>query len=980
MSTHNLSVIMTGNATSLRGALMASGREVDSFTKKVENSGKSGMKAGQLLKMGFAAAAVAVGVALAYSVAQAAAFDKEMRNVQSITKVSDSQLQDMGSTLIDMSTKLPQSATTLAAGLYEIASSGFQGADGLKVLEASAISASAGLTTTNVAAKAITSVLNAYGLSADHATDVSDVLFQTVNVGVVTFEELAGTIGDVVGTAAAATVEVDELASAVATMTLSGISASEAGTSLNRLIQSLIDPSEELAAALNEVGYESGATALQTDSLSTVIEKLRVASDGNIETLLKWFPEIRAARGALALMSNEGANYARVVADIENKESRAGAARAALTEQMKSASAQWEIFKNRINAGAIIVGSKMLPGIISLLGSITSLAQQGLPILLDALKRLNPFFEAMWQHAKNLVDIAGELASVFGPVIGMFAALGGVLAINALNLFAEALETVSGFLADHPALIQAVAIVLLSAYLPAVIASATATGTLAAETAILKAMYAGDAIRAGIQNVAARMLYMKDALYGLTAQMSGGVSVTQNLKAAFSGLGASLAVGAAIFAVTKAVQEYSNQVNQATEDGKKWADSFAGDFDPARASMAELEGEIQRLNGAADQMQEAADNAINPFLDDRLKTARDELHETAKPLEEIRDRAKMLQDELGITSEKALRYASDSEFMAQATDQATGELDKEAAAALDVQESLAELSDQLKAMYDPLFGLQDAASGLAKAQADAAAAAKEHGAGSKEAAEANRAAIEAAVDYQSAIINLKASIADGTTDIETSIATLYAWADAGIITEEQAKQSEKEIRGLKNTADKTDGTKVIVTAHAETETAKQRLADYKAFLASIPRTITTELGVRPNVDYRQGQYAYQGRWGGVLHSYQGGGLHAHVARNEMIRYAEPATGGEAFVPRKGDRSRSTAVLNEAASWYGYGLVKMAQGGVTRYDGGMSSMLGTAVRVILDAKGVDRALLEVLRKMIRVEGGGNVQVALGQGAG
>ena len=41
----------------------------------------------------------------------------------------------------------------------------------------------------------IAAVLNAYGMSADEATAVSDVMFQTVKRGVLTFGELANTIG-----------------------------------------------------------------------------------------------------------------------------------------------------------------------------------------------------------------------------------------------------------------------------------------------------------------------------------------------------------------------------------------------------------------------------------------------------------------------------------------------------------------------------------------------------------------------------------------------------------------------------------------------------------------------------------------------------------------------------------------------------------------------------------------------------------------
>src|SRR5687768_12475820 len=101
-----------------------------------------------------------------------------------------------------MSTKVPQDANVLARGLYDIASSGFKGAQGMKVLEASAIAASAGMSDTATAARAITGVLNAYGLGAERAAEVSDVLFKTVEVGVLTFDELAQQLGDVVGIAA----------------------------------------------------------------------------------------------------------------------------------------------------------------------------------------------------------------------------------------------------------------------------------------------------------------------------------------------------------------------------------------------------------------------------------------------------------------------------------------------------------------------------------------------------------------------------------------------------------------------------------------------------------------------------------------------------------------------------------------------------------------------------------------------------------
>src|SRR5690606_36423077 len=183
MTTHNLAVVLTGNATNLRGALTAAGRDVKAFGTEVKTAGASASTSSRLMQQGLKVGILAVGAAAAYSVNQAIKFETELRNIQSLTKQSEASLGDLGSTLIGLSTRLPQDATTLAQGFYDIASSGFEGADAMMVLEASAMAASAGLTTTEVSAKAIAATLNAYGQDASHAADVSDVLFKTVDLG-----------------------------------------------------------------------------------------------------------------------------------------------------------------------------------------------------------------------------------------------------------------------------------------------------------------------------------------------------------------------------------------------------------------------------------------------------------------------------------------------------------------------------------------------------------------------------------------------------------------------------------------------------------------------------------------------------------------------------------------------------------------------------------------------------------------------------
>ncbi|MFG1846777.1 hypothetical protein [Micromonospora carbonacea] len=75
------------------------------------------------------------------------------------------------------------------------------------------------------------------------------------------------------------------------------------------------------------------------------------------------------------------------------------------------------------------------------------------------------------------------------------------------------------------------------------------------------------------------------------------------------------------------------------------------------------------------------------------------------------------------------------------------------------------------------------------------------------------------------------------------------------------------------------------------------------------------------------------RWGGIdrpIPMAAGGTLEAGIypaSNPPLVKFAEPETGGEAYIPRKGDRNRSLSILAEAASWNNARVVPMAAGGV-----------------------------------------------------
>jgi TP901 family phage tail tape measure protein len=376
-------------------------KTVTTFGHKLTAQSTKLMIAGGLM----AGAVAAVGIA---TVNMAKDFEKSMRNVNSISKLSEVEFAKMSGEVIGLSKTLPQSAKVLADGLYDIASSGFSGADGMKVLDASARAASAGLTDTATSAKGITAVLNAYGWEATEAARVSDTMFKTVDKGVITFEELSSTVGDWIGMAEAANLSFEEASGAIAYMTTKGISASEAGVSLTRMLTGIIKPSEEMAEMLRKAGYESGEMALQQLGLAGFMKLVNDETSGSITKMLELLPEIRGVRGANALL---GAGYGELTDYMKEFNDTTGATAAALAEQSKSLDFQLTLLKNNISAIGITLGSELIPQVTETVSGLTEWISHNAKLV------------------TSLIKVAGGATAAVGGILLMAGALGKLRAV-----------------------------------------------------------------------------------------------------------------------------------------------------------------------------------------------------------------------------------------------------------------------------------------------------------------------------------------------------------------------------------------------------------------------------------------------------------------------------------------------------------------------------------------------------------------------
>lgn len=179
-----------------------------------------------------------------------------------------------------------------------------------KFLETAAKSGVAGASDTETAIDALTTVINAYGMSADDATRISDTLFKTVDRGKITYEQLAATIGKVAAQSALVGVSFEELTGTIATLTRAGIKPSEAMTSIYGLIAGFLNPTDEAQAAADKYGLKLNASTLQKLGFSGVAWALKDASPEDLLTIANQRKGFRA----IATLNNNRAGNALDVA------------------------------------------------------------------------------------------------------------------------------------------------------------------------------------------------------------------------------------------------------------------------------------------------------------------------------------------------------------------------------------------------------------------------------------------------------------------------------------------------------------------------------------------------------------------------------------------------------------------------------------------------------------------------------------------
>lgn len=312
--------------------------------KKMMKSTVGQMAMGLGMFTGVTAAVRGVSRAVTDTIKTGREFERTWANVTTMLTVSEGETKRLHDELLNLSPTLGDT-TDLAKGMYQVLSASIEPAKAIKFLAEAAKSAKAGVTDTATAVDALTTIINAYGMQAEDVTKVSDIMFQTVKRGKLTYEGMAGALGTIAPMAAQMGISFESIGAAMATLTRQGIDVNTTTVQLRQIMVSVLKPTSEAQKMAKALGIEFSAAAMKSKGLVNFLKDLSEKTGGSATAMTALFGNVRALTGVLGLAGVKSAEFA---SDLKLMEDAAGATEVAFQKQMKSADFWMDTLKNTV--------------------------------------------------------------------------------------------------------------------------------------------------------------------------------------------------------------------------------------------------------------------------------------------------------------------------------------------------------------------------------------------------------------------------------------------------------------------------------------------------------------------------------------------------------------------------------------------------------------------------------------------------------
>jgi TP901 family phage tail tape measure protein len=395
-------------------AINVDSRNAVSKLRQVQTQSQQTERAVEGLSRAFGglAAAFGAGFALTKVIADVKELDTNLRRLGTVggnVAALDKGLGALSDRLDGVANK-----AELAAASYQALSAGFTetGAN-LRVVEAATKAAVGGMVDVTAATEVTTKVLNAYNMSGDQATKVTDSIAKSIEYGVVQWSDYTSQLGRVASISAVAGVSLDEINAFIAAATKNSATAEIAFTGLGATLSNMLRPTTESAEAAAALGINWNLAGIRGEGFESLMGKLGIAMQKNPVLANQMVGGQEAVRGAFAAAAKGGKDYAMILEGLGGAANKTDAdfqtMKGSLENTLKALDTS---FKNLSEA----LGTAFGPTVVIAVQDIT--------------KAVNGFADFMAMVPQPVMDTTGELVKLIAQMILLKKAIDAIIGLR----------------------------------------------------------------------------------------------------------------------------------------------------------------------------------------------------------------------------------------------------------------------------------------------------------------------------------------------------------------------------------------------------------------------------------------------------------------------------------------------------------------------------------------------------------------------
>lgn len=386
------------------------GSAMTSFGDKLTTLGSGAVNLGSTLTGAITTPLVGIGVAAMTTFGN---FEQQMNRVKAISGATGGQFDQLKQRAVELGASSVFSASEVAQAMENMASAGMNVNDiysaSAGVMDLAAVSGR----DMGLAAEAVASAMNQFGIAGENATHVADVYAKAAadtNAETVDMAEAMKYAGPVMSSLNSS---FEETAAAIGIMSNAGIKGSQAGTTLRTAMQRLAAPTDVASKLMQSLGISAYNSEGQMKPISELLphlqERLSGLSEEQRNNALNTLFGKESLSGMLALLDSAGPEFDGVVSGLQNSN---GAAKEMADTMNSGLSGSIENLKGKLETAAITVSERFAPYIEQ---------------LADKVGELTEWFTNLSEEQQDQIIKWGLVAAAAGPALVVFGKIAGTL-------------------------------------------------------------------------------------------------------------------------------------------------------------------------------------------------------------------------------------------------------------------------------------------------------------------------------------------------------------------------------------------------------------------------------------------------------------------------------------------------------------------------------------------------------------------------